>query len=155
MNIIETSAESAEATELMEELSAYLERLTGSSGKKSFNAATMKDEKSVFIIAKDDGKNVGCGAISKIDNNTAELKRIYTRIRNNNYGKEILKYLERKAGILGYKKIVVETRKINEGAVNFYIHNGYSIIKNYGKYKGREEAICFEKKWDSITTTST
>jgi N-acetylglutamate synthase-like GNAT family acetyltransferase len=146
MNIIETSAESTEATELMEELSAYLERLTGSSGKKSFNTETMKDEKSVFIIAKDDdGNSVGCGAISKIDNNTAELKRVYTRIRNHNYGKEIMIYLERKAGILGYKKIVVETRKINEGAVNFYIHNGYSIIENYGKYKGREEAICFEK----------
>ena len=146
MNIIETSAESAEATELMEELSAYLERLTGSSGKKSFNTETMKDEKSVFIIAKDDdGNSEGCGAISKIDNNTAELKRVYTRIRNHNYGKEILIYLERKVEILGYKKIVVETRKINEGAVNFYIHNGYSIIENYGKYKGREEAICFEK----------
>ena len=33
-----------------------------------------------------------------------------------------------------------------EEAVRFYLTHGYRVCENYGKYKGREEAICFEKE---------
>jgi ribosomal protein S18 acetylase RimI-like enzyme len=60
-------------------------------------------------------------------------------------GKDILSFLEEQARKLGYKKLWLETRLVNEQAVSFYINNGYLKIENYGRYVGRPEAICFEK----------
>jgi ribosomal protein S18 acetylase RimI-like enzyme len=41
---------------------------------------------------------------------------------------------------------VLETRKVNKKAVAFYLAKGYKVIENFGKYRGREEAVCFEKR---------
>jgi ribosomal protein S18 acetylase RimI-like enzyme len=46
---------------------------------------------------------------------------------------------------MGYSKLWLETRIINERAVEFYKKRGYHQISNYGKYVENEKAICFEK----------
>lgn len=89
---------------------------------------------------------VGCGAIRPIDENIAELKRMFAKVKTKGVGTQILAYLEMQAKKLGYSAIWLETRLINEDAVSFYKKKGYSKIPNYGKYVGNTEAICFEKK---------
>jgi hypothetical protein len=37
---------------------------------------------------------------------------------------------------------VLETRRVNVGAVAFYKKLGYAECENFGKYKGRNEAKC-------------
>ena len=49
--------------------------------------------------------------------------------------------------LFGYKAVWLETRRVNESAVRFYLEQGYQVRPNYGNYIGRSEAICFEKNF--------
>ncbi len=134
-----------EARMLMRELSEILASITGSRGDASFFVDDMADSRAVFAIAYQDGAPVGCGAIRELDRNTAELKRMYARRAGRGVGRRLLAFLEGEAAGLGYRAIALETRKVNEKAVRFYLANGYRICDNYGIYAGRPEAICFRK----------
>lgn len=138
---------SEDATHLMDELSASLQSITGDSGRSSFDLNDVCQPRSAFVIGRSEtGAALGCGAIRPIDEKIAEVKRMYSKKKRNGLGCQILEYLEKHARNLGYSALCLETRKINQAAVSFYLRHGYSIIPNYGKYIGRSEAICFEKK---------
>lgn len=147
MKVIEKKPNESDAILLMEELSQTLEDITGASGKNSFNSEDVCVPRSLFVIAYDEkNEPVGCGAIRPIDENIAEVKRMFARVKTKGVGTQILAYLEMQAKKLGYSAIWLETRLINEDAVLFYKKNGYSKIPNYGKYVSNPKAICFEKK---------
>ncbi len=145
IEIREASVTSIEAVQLIEELSVILEKITGSNGNASFQADALKAARTVFVIAYSDGKPVGCGALQNYSNDTAEIKRVYSRIKGVGIGTQILRTLEDYAYGYGYRKIILETRKINTIAVRFYQKSGYQICPNYGKYTHHEEAVCFYK----------
>ena len=130
---------------IIEELSANLYIRFGSDGKNSFRDWQNENDQFVFVIAEMDNEIVGCGAIRPIDNNTGEVKRMYSKIPGKKIGQTILFYLEDKAKIIGYKDLILETRIKNEQATEFYQKQGYRVIPNYGKYKDRTETICFGK----------
>lgn len=147
MKIIEKSPEDSDALSLMDELSQTLKAITGDSGKSSFNSNDVCVPRATFIIVYDEnGDAVGCGAIRPINDNIAEMKRVYSKVKGMGIGTKILGYLEEKAKTLGYSSIWLETRLINERAVNFYDGSGYHRINNYGKYANNAAAVCFEKK---------
>lgn len=147
MKVIEKDPKEPEAIFLMEELSETLEIITGASGKNSFNSEDVCVPRSMFVIAYDEkDEAVGCGAIRPIDENIAEVKRMFAKVRTKGVGTQILSYLEMQAKKLGYSALWLETRLVNEDAVSFYKKKGYSKIPNYGKYIDNPEAICFEKK---------
>jgi len=135
---------SEDATALMEGLSKTLQEITGDSGKSSFSIDDLKNEKSIFLIARNSSDlALGCGSVRILDEKVGEIKRMFSKVPG--VGTEILLELERRAITLGYESLRLETRKVNIGAVDFYLKRGYKIIENYGKYVGRENAICFEK----------
>lgn len=137
---------SRDASDLMEELSAFLLAMTGSSGEHSFSTEDVEGSRSVFAVARDpEGKAVGCGALRPLESGFAEIKRVYTRIRSNGVCTRILSYLEEEARKMGYDSVRLETRTVNHRAVAFYERNGYVRISNYGVYAHRTEAVCFEK----------
>ena len=146
IQIMEADITRDESLSLLHELSGSLNHITGNSGESSFSINDMEDEKSVFVIARSGSKAAGCGAIRRIDDSTGELKRMYAKEQGLGVGTSILNFLENKALEFGYSKLICETRKINVGACSFYIRNGFHIIPNYGKYQGRDEAVCFEKR---------
>ena len=147
IKVEQTDIHSHDAEVLLRELSDTLHSITGNSGNDSFVSSDMDDARAVFVIARDkDGMAIGCGCVRPINEQTAELKRMYAKISNIGIGSVILRDLEMRALKLGYRKIILETRKINDSAVRFYQNNGYTIIENYGKYQGRKEAICFQKQ---------
>lgn len=145
ISIKEEEIDSEDGKRLIEKLSDTLEKITGSSGKDSFDNSDMLNPRSIFVIARDENKAVGCGALREITSDIAEIKRMYAVEKNRGIGKMILLKLENKAKEFGYLKVVLETRKCNKNAVRFYLSNGYRIIDNYGKYKEMAQAICFEK----------
>ena len=146
IQVMEADIYSDESVLLLGELSDSLNLITGNSGEASFSVNDIKDKKSSFVIAKNGNIPVGCGAIRRFDDSTAELKRMYAREKGLGIGSSILNYLENKAGEFGYSRLICETRKINSDACCFYIKKGFSNIPNYGKYRGREDAVCFEKR---------
>ncbi len=146
ITIFETDPNSKDAIFLMEELSSTLESITGSSGKSSFSTTDINENHGVFAIAYSEKEEpVGCGAIRRINDKTAEVKRMYAKDQGVGIGTKMLDYLETKAREMGYELLVLETRLINSNAVFFYENRGYNRIPNYGKYIGRVEAVCFQK----------
>lgn len=147
MKIMKKDPYEADAAILMDELSETLKSITGNSGRHSFDPEDVCVPRSLFVIAYgDDGEAAGCGAVRPVNENTAEVKRMYARVKTKGVGSEILSYLETQAREMGYSILWAETRLINEQAVHFYENKGYHRIQNYGKYAGNPEAVCFEKK---------
>lgn len=144
--ITSSALDSPDALMLLEALSKTLETITGSSGKASFDPAEMQGERTCFVIARNaSGEPVGCGAIRPLQEDIAELKRMYAVPGYQGIGSAVLAHLEHAARQLGYRTIWLETRKVNTRAVAFYARNGYALIPNYGRYAGRNEAVCFGK----------
>lgn len=146
MKIVKMQPDAPDALLLMEELSRNLESITGNSGKNSFNPDDVRVPRSLFVIAYDEaGEAMGCGAVRPISENTAEVKRMFARIKGAGVGTKILHYLEIHAKEFGYTVLRLETRLINTRAVAFYEKEGYHRIPSYGRYVNRPEAVCFEK----------
>jgi len=135
----------ADAMVLLDELSAALQAITGSSGKASFDANDVRVENARFVVARNvNGHPVGCGAFRPLATGVAEIKRMYSRVPG--AGSAVLAFLEQEAQQLGFVALQLETRAVNQKAVSFYERHGYTRIPNYGKYAGKVEAVCFEKQ---------
>lgn len=99
------------------------------------------------IVAYENDKPAGCGAIKEFDAESMEVKRMYTppELRGKGIAVQVLNELEKWAAELGYKKCVLETGKAQPEAIALYTKCGYTIIPNYGQYAGIENSVCFEK----------
>ncbi|MET0320412.1 MAG: GNAT family N-acetyltransferase [Duganella sp.] len=140
----------ADALQMLGELSAALQAITGSSGAASFDANDVRIADARFVVARDEaGTPVGCGAFRPLEAGVAEIKRMYARSGPPGVpgvGSAILTFLEDQARHLGLRALRLETRVVNRRAVAFYARHGYVRIPNFGKYAGRAEAACFEKQ---------
>ncbi|WP_029298640.1 GNAT family N-acetyltransferase [Chryseobacterium hispalense] len=90
---------------------------------------------------------VACGAFKKFENDTVEIKRMYTHpdFRKKGLATAIVKELEKWAKELNYKKAVLETSLEQNEALSVYEKSGYVRISNYGQYVGIEKSVCYEK----------
>lgn len=100
------------------------------------------------IVAFENKKAVGCGAIKPLDSNTMEVKRMYVfpEHRGKGIASKILLELEHWATELNYTTCVLETGLKQPEAIGLYKRSGYRSIPNYGQYIGIENSVCFEKK---------
>ncbi len=146
IEIREAGVAGEDAVRLLGELNETLARITGASGEASFDADDMGRARALFVIAYVDGAAAGCGALRPLSEHRAEIKRVYARTNSIGVGSAIVKALEEKARALGYAELVLETRKVNQTAVDFYRKLGYRVCENFGKYAGREDAVCMEKR---------
>jgi GNAT superfamily N-acetyltransferase len=99
------------------------------------------------VVAYENDKPIGCGAIKELVPGTMEVKRMYTvpQMRGKGTATRILHELENWAVESGYKKCVLETGKRQPEAIDLYKRNKYNPIPNYGQYVGIENSLCFEK----------
>lgn len=97
---------------------------------------------------------VSCGAIKEYEPGIMEIKRMFTlpEYRGKGLAVLVLNELEKWASQLGYKKCILETGKKQPEAIALYKKTGFSIIPNYGQYKGVDNSVCFEKFIWSVTT---
>src|SRR5512145_1090007 len=116
---------------LLSALSDELFQITGNDGRSSFSKADMDVERSVFLVAVANGEIVGCGGLRPVTDEVCEIKRMYAKYHGQGIGSEILQSLESHAREFGYKEIWLETRKVNENAVKFYLRQGYRVRSNY------------------------
>lgn len=101
----------------------------------------------VVVIAYENGKASGCGALKAYSGDTMEIKRMYVlpESRNKGIASEILSELENRARELSFLKCILETGKMQLEAIGLYLKNGYKVVPNYGQYAGMENSVCFEK----------
>lgn len=110
MRIKPAEINSYEAKALIDELSEELKTITGNSGRASFHDKDMNNPRSLFVLAMEKDVAVGCGAFRELSVDTAEVKRMYSRIKSVGVGGRILIFLEEQAKELGYSRFVLETR---------------------------------------------
>ncbi|MGN0746221.1 MAG: GNAT family N-acetyltransferase [Aristaeellaceae bacterium] len=150
LTIAETPVDAPEARLLMAELSRELARITGSDGRARFHPADVQEAGGAFLVAYLDGEPWGCGALRRLSADTGEIKRVYARPNRAGVGSGILAALEEKAVALGYRRLLLETRRQNTRAVRFYLGHGYAPCAAYGPYAGREDACCLEKRLTAV-----
>ena len=99
------------------------------------------------IIAYAVNEPVACGALRVLDEESMEIKRMYTRpeYRGKGIAKKILSALENQAFTAGYKQCVLETGLHQPEAIALYERTGYERIENYGPYAGVYNSVCFKK----------
>jgi len=137
--------DSTEARVLIQELDASLAAICGDSGSGSFDPADVRGPRSVFLVARDDGVALGCGALRPIAPGVAELKRMYAR-PGSGAGRWLLAALEEQAAAFGYREVWLSTRRVNGRALAFYARHGYLPVENYGRYAGRAASVCLGKR---------
>ncbi len=101
-----------------------------------------------FVIARADGRAVGCGALRKLDETSAEVKRMYVApdLRGNGVAKRILDHLEGVGRELGVHRLVLETGIYQAEAIGLYHQAGFEPVRCWGEYADAVTSVCFEKK---------
>lgn len=101
-----------------------------------------------FLVATWEGEPVGCGALKRLGDGVAEVKRMYTAPagRQRGVARAVLGRLEIEARALGYATLRLETGEAQPEAVALYDSAGWTRIAPYGRYKDDPRSICFEKR---------
>ncbi len=147
IKLIRTDSDNEDFIRLVKHLDADLAERDG--GEHSFYAQFNKINKIKYVIlAYEDDKPIGCGAIKEYAPKVMEIKRMYTLPENRGKGiaSRVLGELEIWAAELSYEKCVLETGKKQPEAIRLYEKNGYQLIANYGQYVGVENSVCFGKE---------
>lgn len=100
------------------------------------------------VVAYEDERAVGCGAIKPLEEKVMEVKRmfVFSDERGKGIASKVLSELERWASELGAQACCLETGMKQPEAIALYTKNGYERIPNYGQYAGVENSVCFRKR---------
>jgi putative acetyltransferase len=106
------------------------------------------DPEFVFVVGKIGSEPVACGALRKLEEGMAEVKRMFVRgtFRRKGYSRQLLKFLESLARERGYLTLRLETGTAQPEANSLYESSGYRQIPCYGEYVGNPFSICYEKR---------
>ncbi len=101
-----------------------------------------------FLVARDGGRAVGCGAVRLLDSATAEAKRMYVEPghRGRGVGTALLAGLEAAAKELGASRLVLETGIHQVAAIALYRRAGFVRIDCWGSYASSSASVCFERR---------
>lgn len=146
ITIKRTTSENEDFAKLVIALDAYLRVLDGDDHEfyAQFNKTNLLKN---AVICYDNDLPVAIGAYKEYELKTAEIKRMYTlpEYRGKGIASKILDELEQWAKEENYTTCVLETGFMQADAIYLYQKLGYTIIENYGQYKGIENSICMKK----------
>jgi putative acetyltransferase len=102
----------------------------------------------VFVVAREDGRAVGCGALRLLEDGAAEIKRMYVvpGARGTGVAVAVLRALETHAQRLGVGTLKLETGAAQPDAIRFYEREGYRRIENFGPYQGEPLSQCYARE---------
>jgi putative acetyltransferase len=101
-----------------------------------------------FLVAREGGRAVGCGAIRVLDGTSAEVKRMYVEPgqRGKGVGRFVLESLEAAARHMGVRRLVLETGDQQDAAIALYRRAGFTRVDCWGEYATSPTSVCFEKQ---------
>ncbi|PNY81610.1 GNAT family N-acetyltransferase [Deinococcus koreensis] len=111
-----------------------------------FDPAILSGEGCVLLAVQEGAELLACGAIKRLDQTSAEVKRMYTvpAARGRGLGRQILNELIERGRAQGYERLVLETGDLQAEAVALYERSGFTRIPNFGYYVGIENSQCYE-----------
>ncbi len=116
----------------------------------NLKAEQLEDGRGTFLVARDGGRAVGCGALRALDATSAEVKRMYVEPdqRGNGVGRAVLRRLEAAARDMGVQHLVLETGVHQGAAIALYRSAGFAPIDCWGEYASSPTSVCFGKDLD-------
>lgn len=98
-------------------------------------------------LCMEQGKAVACGAFQKLDEATAELKRVYVlpAHRRRGMARHVVELLELQALFAGYTRMALETGREMGEAISLYTALGYRETAPWGPFVGDGLCICMAK----------
>ena len=141
---------SPDAARLIAALNAELKATFPEPGATHFSltGAQVGAGDGAFVVAYLDEVAVGCGAVRRLDEATAELKRMYVDppARGRGIGRALVEALEREALLLSMTRVVLETGTRLAPAIKLYQAMGYTRIPLFGEYvSSPDTSLCFGK----------
>jgi DNA-binding MarR family transcriptional regulator/GNAT superfamily N-acetyltransferase len=137
IGIAEEAADTADARQCLAQYFDELARRFEEGFDPGKGSATTEDDftapRGSFVIARLDGKPVGCGALRMIDAATAEIKRMWVAPSARGFGvaSRILRKLEAIAADLGATTVCLDTNRSLKEAQSLYRREGYSEIARF------------------------
>lgn len=117
-------------------LSAYFDELRARFG--AYEPPSRDDlrrdaERGAILVAYDRGRAAGCGSLRLLDEDTAEVKRMFVapEARGRGHGRRLLRALEARARALACGRIVLDTAAPLKEAARMYLREGYAEIARY------------------------
>jgi putative acetyltransferase len=113
-----------------------------------FDPALVSVPRSAFLVVRLEGKAVGCGALVPMEEEVAEIKRMFVVPGERGHGiaKRILEELERLARDFEYDVIRLETGVKQPESIALYGKFGFYRIPNFPPFEDDPTAVCFEKR---------
>jgi len=140
---------SSVATRLIHALNAELSGLYPEPGATHFrlDPAEVANDRGAFLVAWADGEPLGCGAVRRLEETSAELKRMYVAplARGRGIGRALLTQLEHEARRLGAKRLLLETGIRQQAALALYRDAGFVVIPAFGEYVDSPTSVCMGK----------
>jgi putative acetyltransferase len=150
LTVAEEPFDSADARRLIAALDAELGALYPPEQRfgPNFKAEQIEGGRGTFLVARRDGRAVGCGAIRVLDATTAEVKRMFSepRLRGTGVGHAVLEALESAARRLRVERLVLETGVYQDAAIALYRRAGFAQVECWGEYAAAPTSVCFEKR---------
>lgn len=98
-------------------------------------------------LCMEEGKAVACGAFQRLDEDAAELKRVYVlpAYRRRGIARQLVEVLELQALFAGYTRMALETGREMPEAISLYTALGYRETAPWGPFVGDGLCVCMEK----------
>jgi putative acetyltransferase len=127
---------------------AYHAGLYPAASNHLFSAGELARDRVRFLVARSDGRAVGCGALLIGGEGEAEIKRMFVTpcLRGRQLGRQILAALESQARAEGVRVVRLETGVRQPAALALYRSHGYVERGPFGNYAADPLSAFFEKR---------
>ena len=147
MEIRKVTPESQDFRALAAELDAYYFTLVGEIQYRYAEPNRPENMNGLAVVYAEE-KPIAIGAWKRVDDKTAEIKRIYVRpaYRRQGVASALIPALEDSAAEAGFAQFILETARNTDASHQLYLSLGYQIIDYYGSPAGAENCLCFYKE---------
>jgi putative acetyltransferase len=139
--------EQSEIAALLESSDAYMATLYPAESNHMLDIASLKRSEVTFIVARVDGRALGCGAVVNSGEGWAEVKRMFVSpaARGQKLGRRLLEKIETIAVAHGATLLRLETGVKQPEALSLYQSAGFIEIGPFGKYSADPHSMFMEK----------
>ncbi|MEM1385583.1 MAG: GNAT family N-acetyltransferase [Pseudomonadota bacterium] len=137
----------ADALAMIGESEAELAAIYPPEMRFAFSPTELIDAGVLFLVARRDGRPVGCGGLAPLEG-YGELKRVFVTkaARSTGVAQAILRRLEEEALALSLPLVRLETGEASPEAIRLYERAGYHRRGPFGRYAENGSSVFMEKR---------
>ena len=149
-------ADQPDVLALLDALDAYLAGLYAPEANHILDVQALLAPQVCFLVARRDGRAVGCGAVRAMpaepaagDEPYGEIKRMYVDplLRGQRIGADLLEALEAGLRAAGIRQALLETGRDQQEALRLYRRSGYQPCAPFGGYPDNGLSVFYRKAW--------